>query len=1170
MRISKLLAIALMAQSAAAADFSLLFTDTFESSETYDINLEAASGRQSGVIAPLNYVESAPSDDQTQVNAADAPGKLRLEARNNAPTVSPDHNFIEGGTFSIEFDIDPGLNDVGGTSDDWTAVVFGATKSKQFVNGSDGFGILFRNNGNIQVFDSGAAVYGGNGGVDGGLPQEEFHVRIDVVTANFLFGSPATLTVSVNGQAIDVATDAGGAGLKSYTKQGGLGGNYLSFLSYASAGKDWVSTFDNIAVSAIPCVSAFPGRVDRFFTDTTPETITVTIPPGANATSAVDVTVASRDAAVATPSGAVGGSTVLHFGPGEANTQTVDLVAVGAGRTTFDLTASGGLCIQNGVQFTVRKGFVANPSFENNPPTAFPTYGPIDGWIGGTGVNRDNGGPFADNGKIPDRHQVAHLQGSRSIKQTLSGLDPAKRYLLQYRYNARNCCGAPAISLTPRFAGVDLETVNGITPVSAAGGTEYYYGSVAFFPASDIGDLEFATSITGDGTVVLDAISIVQRDEGNVLVQNPSFEASGEPASPGTIAPASISGWVGSGTYGVNFTGGGVFADNGDAPDQDLVAFLQGQGSSLSQKLNGLVAGKTYSVSYAYNARLANAPHLKVTAGDAVIQDEDITPVGGSAAYRTKSATFVASGPSLVLKFEQTAAGDNTALIDDVRVVGESVNIPCIRVGPASLQIGAGQEDALVTVSISSQLNANQDASVTITTLDPTIAEPVGAVNGSVELVFPAGGETVGTVAIRGLKRGVARLDLSNSFNLCFDNPRVTVAVIGSFIRNPSFESNFNPAFPGYSPIDSWGRSGGGNTGVNEANGPFHDNGNIADRARVAVLQGNISILQTLFGLTPGKQYWLQARYNTRNCCGAHTEQFSAQLDGNDLAQAVDVTAVGAGNPYSFISIPFYASAASGELALTSTVGGDATLLLDAVSVVQRDENEIVVENPSFEASGLVAFPGYLQPAPMAGWVGAGSYGVNAVGTGPFADNGVNPDQDSVAFLQGKDSSLTQTLTGLTPGEFYELSYSYNARAGNAPTLRVTAAGTVIQDEAVTPVGGNNAYPVRSGVFQAGTDPVAITFAQTAAGDNTVMIDDIHIRPGSAPGPRLTASLNPDSKLVIAWPGTATAYKLQSSDKLAGSPWTDVTDLVLVNGNEFNIVVNPTAAQRYYRLVPAL
>jgi hypothetical protein len=246
----------------------------------------------------------------------------------------------------------------------------------------------------------------------------------------------------------------------------------------------------------------------------------------------------------------------------------------------------------------------------------------------------ESGGPFHDNGVIPDRSRIGFMQGAAVLSQTINGLEAGKKYWLQFRYNSRN---GPLPNLTVRFDGLDLDVITGISQVGAQ--NSYYSRNVVFVPSASSGLLEFAAGAPGgDSTVLLDAVTIVQRDDGNVVVMNPSFEASGAPAAPGYIQPRSMSGWAGTGNYGVNFTGAGPFADNGTAPNQDYVAFIDGVGS-LTQRVNGLISGEEYTLRYAYNARSDTAPRLKVSANDVVLQDETVTPVGGSAAYTVKSAT---------------------------------------------------------------------------------------------------------------------------------------------------------------------------------------------------------------------------------------------------------------------------------------------------------------------------------------------------------------------------------------------------------------------------------------------------------------------------------------------------------------------------------------------------
>jgi hypothetical protein len=65
----------------------------------------------------------------------------------------------------------------------------------------------------------------------------------------------------------------------------------------------------------------------------------------------------------------------------------------------------------------------------------------------------------------------------------------------------------------------------------------------------------------------------------------------------------------------------------------------------------------------------------------------------------------------------------------------------------------------------------------------------------------------------------------------------------------------------------------------------------------------------------------------------------------------------------------------------------------------------------------------------------------------------------------------------------------------------------------------------------------------------------------SAPA-ALTIAMNP----VITWPGSLANYQLQSRDSLSATNWTPVTNApVLLNGQN-TVILNPTAAQKFYRL----
>jgi hypothetical protein len=66
--------------------------------------------------------------------------------------------------------------------------------------------------------------------------------------------------------------------------------------------------------------------------------------------------------------------------------------------------------------------------------------------------------------------------------------------------------------------------------------------------------------------------------------------------------------------------------------------------------------------------------------------------------------------------------------------------------------------------------------------------------------------------------------------------------------------------------------------------------------------------------------------------------------------------------------------------------------------------------------------------------------------------------------------------------------------------------------------------------------------------------------------PSAGAVLSIANRPVITWPASLSNYQLQSSDFLTGPNWTAVTNVpALVNGRN-TVIVQPTGAQKFYRL----
>lgn len=159
----------------------------------------------------------------------------------------------------------------------------------------------------------------------------------------------------------------------------------------------------------------------------------------------------------------------------------------------------------------------------------------------------------------------------------------------------------------------------------------------------------------------------------------------------------------------------------------------------------------------------------------------------------------------------------------------------------------------------------------------------------------------------------------------------------GQTITNPSFEMDPVPPFPGYGPVTDWT----GASGLNDAAGPFADNGTIPDGQKVAFRQGSGTMSQTVPGFTVGTQYRLRYYENRRIATDAVNLQVT--VGGATVVPTHEVLAVGGSNPYvQKTSEPFTATAASLDIAFVTSGAGDFTVLLDKVEV---GRNLVVTNN---------------------------------------------------------------------------------------------------------------------------------------------------------------------------------------------------------------------------------
>ena len=179
----------------------------------------------------------------------------------------------------------------------------------------------------------------------------------------------------------------------------------------------------------------------------------------------------------------------------------------------------------------------------------------------------------------------------------------------------------------------------------------------------------------------------------------------------------------------------------------------------------------------------------------------------------------------------------------------------------------------------------------------------------------------------------------------------------GQTIINPSFEADNVPPSPGYGAITGWTVTGfEGSSGINNATGPFADNGAIPDGQKVAFLnardgqsfnQQGGKMRQTVSGFTVGAQYRLRYFENV-SLVGAgfprRIAYLQATVGGLAVVPTHEVLEVGGTNPYVLkVSEPFTATAEAMEIAFIAGGRHDYTVLLDNITVVP--DNSVVLTN---------------------------------------------------------------------------------------------------------------------------------------------------------------------------------------------------------------------------------
>jgi hypothetical protein len=172
---------------------------------------------------------------------------------------------------------------------------------------------------------------------------------------------------------------------------------------------------------------------------------------------------------------------------------------------------------------------LVNPSFEADTFTVFPGYvsgnGPITGWsaLPGHGVNPGTfGGPFTDNGTIPDGTKAAFLQEDGAMRQVINGLSIGANYQIRYFENSRNCCNGTAPFVEVKIGATTIVSAHAVPPVGGAAPYREVLSDV-FAATSSAMELSIIKSNPqgGDTTLLIDNVSIVAPGTAPIITGQP-------------------------------------------------------------------------------------------------------------------------------------------------------------------------------------------------------------------------------------------------------------------------------------------------------------------------------------------------------------------------------------------------------------------------------------------------------------------------------------------------------------------------------------------------------------------------------------------------------------------------------------------------------------------------
>ena len=595
-------------------------------------------------------------------------------------------------------------------------------------------------------------------------------------------------------------------------------------------------------------------------------------------------------------------------------------------------------------------------------------------------------------------------------------------------------------------------------------------------------------------------------------ILNPSFEEDTFTTSPGYISVnGPITGWTGEPAERVGLnTSSGPFANNGAIPDGNNVALIQGftgGAAVLSTEITGLTPSQTYTVNFRVNARDTQSPTLRIGVDDQAIVSFIVPSVGGSNPYRYAAFDFTASAAAQTLYLTNDTGSDATALVDAFSIapstsgwsyanwsddLSSGVDGLLNYTHAYSFGGSATTTDTMingVTFKARTGTNPGQPYEYGLagfgsqyTGTDANAITDAGGGSAALMKQFTYGGNP-GTITIAGLVPGMEYV--------------ATLYSVGweDGIRGLTFNVGDDRLTVNQDQF-------GNNQGIRIS---YH---------YVAPANGRITLTVTPF--VAASSFHL---YGFSNAEVTPQEEPVIGLQPQDLAGAIGAPATfsvtaGGVRPLSFqwqkdgVDLP---GQTSRVLTLASAIAEDAgeytVVVTNSFGAITSSVATLTfgpIPNPSFEADTFLVWPGYVNGnVPISGWVVSdpARVGINPMPgyAGPFINTGAIPDGTQAAFIQNAGSPviLGTALSGLTPGENYQLKFRANARDYNTtkPVLNVGIDDQLVGAVRLYAVGGTGPYREISLSFTPANDTVILGLTNTTV--DSAIVDDFSVVPGT-------------------------------------------------------------------------